>query len=235
MRTLLITFTVLCLACSSLLASATDGIHENVRTTPYPQQGHTLYLNPAPLLVPLAMKESDFLQFNLSKDKNFDEKNSILSKPVPWCMFNPHQVLSAGTWYWRVRSVSKEGEAMPWSRTYSFNVTDDIPKFVTPEASTFLNNIPDKFPRIYCFLNDSLEQARKNMRSHPEFEIMIDDARDALSISYKTETKPYSKTTQMSASCDKLNTAYQMMQYNLYANKMVENLSLIHISEPTRH
>jgi len=97
-------------------------------------------------------------------------------------------------------------------------------KFVTPEVSIFLNNIPDNFPRIYCFLNDSLEQARKKVRSHPEFELMIDDARDALSISYKTETKPYSKITQMAANCDKLNTAYQMLQYDLYANKMVENV-----------
>lgn len=224
MKTLLITFTVLCMTLTSLYANAYGGIHENVRETPYPQQGHTLYLNPSPLLVPLSMKTSDFLQFNLSNDKNFDEKNSILSKPVPWCMFNPHQVLSPGTWYWRIRSVSKTGKEMPWSKTYSFSVTDDIPKFVTPEVSIFLNNIPDNFPRIYCFLNDSLEQARKKVRSHPEFELMIDDARDALSISYKTETKPYSKITQMAASCDKLNTAYQMLQYDLYANKMVENV-----------
>ena len=80
------------------------------------------------------MKESDFLQFNLSQNKNFDGKSSILSKPVPWCMFNPHKILNPGTWYWRVRSVGKSGETMPWSETYSFSVTDDIPKFVTPEA-----------------------------------------------------------------------------------------------------
>lgn len=205
-------------------ADAHNGIHENVRETPYPQQEHTLYLNPAPLLVPLSMKKSDLLQFNLSMDKSFDEKNSILSKPSPWCMFNPHQVLSSGTWYWRVRSVSKSGVKMPWSETYSFNVTDDIPKFVTPEFNTFLKNIPEDYPRIYCFLNDSLENARMRMRLHPEYEIMVDDARDALGINYKTESKPYSKITQMAASCDKLNTAYQMLQYDIYANKMVENV-----------
>lgn len=232
MKRLLTTLTALCMACSLLLANNVVSIHENVRTTPYPQQGHTLYLNPTPLLVPLSMKESDFLQFNLSQDKDFDEKNSILSKPVPWCMFNPHRILSPGTWYWRVRSVAKNGETMPWSRTYSFNVTEDIPQFVTPGAETFLNNIPEKSPRIYCFLKDSLEQARLKVRSHPEFEIMIDDARDALSISYKTETKPYSKITQMAANCDKLNTAYQLMQYELYANKMVENVRYLLATEP---
>lgn len=224
MKTLLTAFIVFCMTATVLYAGVHNGIHENVRTTSYPQQEHTLYLNPAPLLVPLSMKKSDFLQFNLSQDKDFNGKNSILSKPVPWCMFNPHKILNSGTWYWRVRSVSKSGETLPWSETYSFNVTDDIPKFVTPEVNVFFNNIPERFPRIYCFLNDSLEQARKKMRTHPEFEIMVDDARDALSISYKTETKPYSKITQMAASCDKLNTAYQMLQYDLYADKMVENV-----------
>lgn len=224
MKTLLITFTALCMALTSLYADTSGGIHENMRETPYPQQGHTLYLNPAPLLVPLSMKESDFLQFNLSQDKRFKDESSMLSKPAPWCLFNPHRALRAGTWYWRVRSISKDGEEMPWSKTFSFSVTDDIPQFVTPAFNTFLNNIPKEYPRIYCFLQDSLEHARRKVRSHPEFENMIDDARDALSISYKYDTKPYSKITQMAASCDKLNTAYQMLQYDLYANKMVENI-----------
>lgn len=229
---LLTTLIILGMACIHVHAGAGVGIHENVRTTPYPQQGHTLYLNPAPLLVPLSMKESDFLQFNLSQDRSFNEKSSILSDPAPWCMFNPHKVLSAGTWYWRVRSVSKTGDAMPWSPVYSFDVTDDIPQFVTPDVDTFLNNIPAGFPRIYCFLNDGLEQARVTVRSHPEFEQMIDDSRDALAISYMTERKPYGKVAQMAASCDKLNTAYQLLQQDLYADKMVENVRCLLACEP---
>ena len=95
-------------------------IHENVRETPYPQFGQSIYLNPAPLLVPEKMKQSDFLQFELSQQKNFPSDNTFLSKPVPWCMFNLHQKLSAGTWYWRFRSVSKTGENFPWGETYCF-------------------------------------------------------------------------------------------------------------------
>lgn len=216
---------------TSLHADVPGRIHENVRETPYPQKEHTLYLNPSPLLVPLEMKQSDFLQFNLSTDKNFDNESSILSDPAPWCMFNPHQILSSGTWYWRVRSVSKSGEEMPWSKTFSFTVTEDIPQFVTPAFNTFLANIPKGYPRIYCFLNESMEQARKNVRSHPEFENMIDDGREALSIDYKNDTKPYRKITQMSASCDKLNTAYQLLQRDLYADKMVENIRCLLMAE----
>ena len=113
-----------------------------LRKAPYPQQDNIVYLNPAPLLVPPSMKQSDYLQFNLSQDKNFKGDNDILSKPVPWCMFNPHKILENGTWYWRVRSVSKEGKEFPWSRTYSFTVTDNVPQFVTPEAGVFFKQHP---------------------------------------------------------------------------------------------
>ena len=195
-----------------------------MRTIPYPQQEHTIYINPAPLLVPKTSKQSDFLQFNLSMDKEFKDSRSILSKPVPWCVFNPHQILDSGTWYWRFRSVSKSGEEMPWSPTYSFTVTEDTPQFATPPFSTFFKNIPEEYPRIYCFLKDSLGEARKNVRSHPEFEAMIDEGRNALGMNYTNDTKPYSRITRIAEDCDKLNTAYQLLQRDLYAEKMVKNV-----------
>lgn len=218
MRIILTLFLAFCTAFVHLNANNPD------RKAPYPQQEHIIYVNPAPLLVPSAMKQSDFLQFNLSKDKNFKDETGILSKPVPWCVFNPHQILSAGTWYWRFRSVSKSGENMPWSKAYRFNVTDDTPQFVTPPFSTFLKNIPKEYPRIYCFLNENMEQARKGVRSHPEFEYMIDDLRDALSANYTTDTHPYKHISLMAGYCDNLNTAYQLLQRDVYAKKMVENV-----------
>lgn len=211
-----------------------DALHANnpIRTVPYPQQEHTIYLNPAPLVVPCTLKQSDFLQFNLSQDPRFEDKSSILSKPMPWCVFNPHQVLSSGIWHWRFRSVSKDGKATPWSQTYSFTVTDATPKFATPPFNTFFENIPKEHPRIYCFLNDSLPQARKKVWSHPEFEAMITDARDALSQNYTTNTRPYSLITRITADCDRLNTAYQMLQRDFYADKMVQNVRCLLAQKP---
>lgn len=209
-------------------------IHENERETPFPQQEHTLYINPSPLLVPKSTKQSDFLQFNLSKSKDFSDAGAMLSQPAPWYMFNPHKILENGTWYWRVRSVSKEGKEFPWSPVYSFTVTDSIPQFVTPPFSTFLNNIPKDYPRIYCFLNDNLEKARKEVRSHPEFENMITDSRDALSINFANDTKPYRQIARMYTSCDNLNTAYQMLRQDNYAEKMVQNIRCLLAVEPDR-
>lgn len=224
MKTVLITFTALCMALTSLHAKATERIHENVRETPYPQHHNTLYINPSPLLVPESMKQSDLLQFNLSQDKQFEGAGSILSKPASWCMFNPHKTLESGTWYWRVRSVSKSGEEMPWNDTYSFRVTDDIPRFATPTFDVFINNIPKEHSRIYCFLQDSLENARKEMRESPDFEPMIAESREALAMDYRTDKAPYKKTSLMYMHTDYLNTAYTMFQREVYAEKMVQNV-----------
>lgn len=226
MKRLIITLFVLCAGGMYLHANNPQ------RQTPYPQQENIVYLNPAPLLVPLSMKQSDYLQFNLSQDKKFKGKNDILSKPVPWCMFNPHQVLNTGTWYWRFRSVSKSGEEMPWSETYSFTIESTTPEFATPPFDVFLQNIPQKYPRIYCFLNEHMEDARKNVRSNPEFEEMINDSRKALAMDFSTDTQPYKHVFTMSEYCDNLNTAYQMLQRDIYAEKMVANVRCLLSQEP---
>lgn len=62
------------------------------------------------------------------------------------------------------------------------------------------------------------------MRSNPEFEHMINDSRNALSSNYSNDTKPYRQITRMAAECDNLNTAYQMLQLDVYAEKMVQNV-----------
>lgn len=77
---ILLTF---CLTLITVQAGNIICVHENVRETPYPQQGHTLYINPAPLLVPQSTKQSDYLQFNLSRNKDFSDASTLLSQPNP--------------------------------------------------------------------------------------------------------------------------------------------------------
>lgn len=197
-------------------------IHENMRQTPYPHAGSALFLNPAPLLVPEKMKQSDLLQFQLSRQKDFSGTETILSKPVPWCMFNPHQVLAEGTWYWRFRSISRSGQEMPWSKSLQFTMTDDVPRFVTPSFEVLLKGIPQQSPRLFCFLDEGLSEARRTMRSHPEFNRMITDARTALAVDHATDTLPYKHATALSMHCENLFTAYQLTQRTIYKEKMVQ-------------
>lgn len=208
-------------------------VHENVRKTPYPQLHHQPYLNPAPLLVPKEMKQSDYLQFVLSREKDFSGNTTIVSKPVPWCMFNPHQILSSGTWYWRFRSVSKSGDNREWSPTYSFRITDDIPQFVTPSFEVLQKKMSEERPHLYCFLEDSLVEARKNIYSHPEYNRMITSAREGLAADYSTDSQPYRHVSAMVVHCEKLHTAYLLLQRDVYANKMVQLIRWLLPSQAT--
>ncbi len=216
----------LLLAALAVSASLTaqERIHDELKATPYPQEGNSAYINPAPLIVPMDMKESDYLQFEMSRDKRFRKGSTILSGPVEWYVFNPHRELETGTWYWRFRSVSKDGKEYPWSRTYSFEMTPDVPVFVTPPFGTFLSNIPEGHNRLYCFLDGSIEEARRSMREDPEFESMIWDARQALAHSYANDTLPYRNISLMYIQNNDLFTAYRMFQRDLYADKMTENV-----------
>lgn len=207
-------------------------IHENVRETPYPQQGNGLFINPAPLIVPAAMKRSDNLQFALSQKADFPSKGTILSKPVPWCMFNPHEVLKPGIWYWRFRSVSKAGQEAAWSETYHFTMTADVPQFVTPTYDVFTKNLPKGYPRLYCFLDEELEAARKTVKSHPEYKELIVRATKGLNADYSTLPNPYTKGSEMSLNCDFMHQAYVLTQNPVYADKMMGYVRLLLAAQP---
>lgn len=132
------------LSVNSIIAQKTSlsRVHENVRETPYPQKIHSIYINPAPLIIPEKMKTDDFVQFELSMDSTFPQNTTITAEPKPWLMFNPHQILKKGKWYWRVRNVSAKGEKREWSETFEFTVSGDEPQFVTPSFDVFIRICP---------------------------------------------------------------------------------------------
>ncbi|WP_455608699.1 DUF4962 domain-containing protein [Bacteroides rodentium] len=114
-----------------------DSYQDKIRTRPYPKADNELFLNPAPLIVPQTMKKGERLQFSLSSSKSFDSSDTFVSEPQEWCLYNLHRPLDAGTWYWRFRSTSADGNTPgAWSDTYSFEVKDGTPIFVTPEFKT---------------------------------------------------------------------------------------------------
>ena len=143
-----------------------DALHDKTREKPYPKADNELYINPAPFIVPQAMKTGDKLQFAFSQSKDFPDTETTVSTPRQWCMYNAHRILKSGTWYWRFRSVGNDGTEQAWSETYSFEVKDETPKFVTPTFETLLKNAPRTHPRLFCFLDNGLEQARRNVNTN---------------------------------------------------------------------
>lgn len=216
----------------SLPATSPVRLHENVRETPYPQQGNGLFINPAPLLVPVAMKQSDYLQFALSPQENFTGKGTLLSKPAPWCMFNPHRVLEPGVWYWRFRSVSKSGQEMPWSATYRFTMTADVPQFVTPPYDVLVKNLPKGYPRLYPFLNDGMEEARSKVPSHPEYKDLTTRAARGLKADYRSLENPYTKGSEISQNSDYMYQAYLLTGDQAYADKMKSDARTLLAAQP---
>ena len=230
--TLLLLFALAITPAALAQKTGLERVHENVRVTPYPQQDNPLYLNPSPLIVPVEMRKADYLEFQLSQEQTFPKGKTLQSKPLAWCMFNPHRVLENGTWYWRFRSVDKAGKAGEWSATYNFSVSEDIPQFVTPTFDAFMKNMPKGYPRIYCFLEEGLKKAKGNIQTSPEYKDLTNRAQRALNNNYETHPTPYKAANLMGQDANQLYTAYRATGEQRYADKMLAYTRTLLASTP---
>lgn len=207
---------------------------EKIRTQPYPKTDNELFINPAPLIVPQSMKTGDCLQFALTTSEHFDEEDTFLSQPQPWCMLNLHRALPEGTYYWRFRSTDAQGnQPGEWSKTYQFEVKSETPIFVTPEFDTFQENAPHYFPRLYCFLNGHIEEARRKATSHPEYKQLVARAKEALDTDYATMSNPYTQSKLLNLHSTSLYQAYYLLQEEKYADHLYRLLRRLLDTPPT--
>lgn len=207
---------------------------EKIRTQPYPKADNELFVNPAPLIVPQSMKKDALLQFALSSSESFEEGKTELSIPREACFYNPHHRLEPGQWYWRFRSLSDDGTpASEWSEIYRFEVKDDLPLFVTPGFDTFLENAPRVYPRLYCFLNGQISEARRNAPSHPEYRQLVARANGPLQTDYATLPNLYANAETLHQHATFLYQAYYLLQTNNYATKLHELLRRMVDTPPT--
>lgn len=210
-----------------------DAYQDKIRTQPYPKADNELYLNPAPLIVPQAMKTGERLQFSLSRTEDFSSSETLLSEPQEWCMYNLHRRLEVGTWYWRFRSTNLNGTAPgEWSSIYRFEVKNDTPEFVTPPFQTFLANAPRLHPRIYCFLDDRIGEARNRVTSHPEYAELQSRASQALKAEYTGMTDLYSRAEELRQHATYLYQAYHLTQKEIYAEKLRQLLEALIVAPP---
>lgn len=99
---------------------APDAYQDKIRTQPYPKADNELYLNPAPLVVPQAMKTGERLQFSFHVLKISEVPKLLLSAPQEWCM---RRISSSfgGRYcrYWRFCSTNLNGTTLgEWSAIY---------------------------------------------------------------------------------------------------------------------
>lgn len=214
-------------------AGIPDAYQDKIRTQPYPKADNELYLNPAPLIVPQAMKTGERLQFSLSRTEDFSSSETLLSGPQEWCMYNLHRRLEVGTWYWRFRSTNLNGTTPgEWSAIYRFEVKNDTPEFVTPSFQAFLANAPRLHPRIYCFLDDRIVEARNRVTSHPEYTELQSRASLALNAEYTGMTDLYSRAEELRQHATYLYQAYHLTQKEIYAEKLRQLLEALIVAPP---
>ncbi len=212
---------------------APDAYQDKIRTMPYPKESNELMVNPAPFIVPESMKTDERLQFALSTDADFAEADTEISEPQAGCFYNLHRALDAGTWYWRFRSTAADGSNPgDWSETYSFEVKAETPVFVTPPFSDFLSNAPRIHPRLYCFLNPTIDQARKDVTSHAEYRQLTARAATALQTDYTTMDL-YANAETLRQQATWLYHAYYLTQDGRYADKLEEMLDAMAATPPT--
>lgn len=203
-------------------AESMKRVHPNERDKPYPREEHELYLNPAPLIIPKAARAADeFLEFELSQDADFPEQGTYRSGKLAWNMYNIHEAMAIGEWYWRFRVVDKNDKRGLWSEVNKFTVTGKEDVFVTPEFSVFQQNIPTEYPRIHCYLDEDLKKSRPTITKHREYSALI--YRANMGMNHTFSPNPYDDANALSQKVfDYLYTAYLLTEDQQYYNKMLE-------------
>lgn len=116
---------------------------------PTPSHDIAAEFNPPVLRWPVAKGKEVTYDVRLSMDSLYDGGHAFSMTATPWAMFNPHQRLGEGTWYWQYRVSGKE-----WSPVQQFRITRDAVDMVTPPVAHFLEAIPRQHPRVLAERSD---------------------------------------------------------------------------------
>ena len=126
-------------------------------------------------------KKSKF-DVRLSSKNDFSE-NLIEKKDIPFAIFNPHQKLAKGIWYWQYR---ESGAA--WNPIDSFKITGTTKEFLTPNLDKVLRNVSSDHPRVFAKKHE-LNELRTRAKDYKETVAILKEADAVL-----TEIPPKEKS-----------------------------------------
>lgn len=150
-----------------------------------PTGGIVPQFNPPVLRWPRTSGKDVVYDIRLSRDSLFRE-GAITAEQHAWAMFNPHEKLGEGNWYWQYRVSSKD-----WSPRQHFVITSDVPSLVSPTPSAFLERIPSEHPRVLTEVSDL-----RSLRARAETDdarAIIREADDFLKVTIPQETDGVAK------------------------------------------
>lgn len=125
------------------LVSHPATVYSRYLTEAVPSGGIVAQFNAPTLRWPAERGSATHYDVRLSQDSLFGEGQTLRGENIPWALFNPHQRLSEGKWYWQYRVSGKS-----WSALHTFQVTPAAIPLVSPPAARFLDGIPALRPRL---------------------------------------------------------------------------------------
>lgn len=198
-------------------------IYPKSREWPVPSGGMTVQFNPPSLLWPI----EEMADYSVRLSQSADFSSSVIEVAnLPYAMFNPHQKLVSGTWYWQYKSNNGE-----WSEANTFKIDERSKEFVTPDAPLFLSMIPDIGPRVYAW-KSQLKSLRERAKNYEVTKEILESGEKMLTLSlieekelipkFKGRNKRESRRIAIDASrpvCDRIqHTVSTLAQAYLLSN-----------------
>ncbi|MBI1343314.1 MAG: DUF4962 domain-containing protein [Terrimonas sp.] len=141
--------------------------YSKIRNWTTPSQGEEPAFN-APSFQWPSIKKAKY-SIRLSTDTNFRE-NLIEKDGIPFAIFNPHQKLAVGKWYWQYKVNTGS-----WNKPDSFTIQSTTPVFETPAFSTIRKAIPQVHPRVLAHQAD-LIAFRQRAMTYKESALVLEEA-----------------------------------------------------------
>ncbi len=137
--------------------------HPARRITASPSSGAAVTANPPSLLWPVVSGSEVRYRVRLSQSNDFSSHVVIRSDDQRWALFNPHQTLKPGTWYWQYGTIRRANQEAVWSPVYQFTMSQSARRAVTPPAAEMIAGVPRAHPRILVPA-DNLDLLRKRVQ-----------------------------------------------------------------------
>ncbi|WP_262247367.1 DUF4962 domain-containing protein [Parapedobacter soli] len=145
-----------------------------------PTAGIAAQFNVPVLRWPAEKEKTTYYDVRLSQDSLF-RGHTIYREQIPWAMFNPHQRLSDGQWYWQYRVSGKT-----WSALQTFQITPEAIPLVSPPIDRFFKGIPPDHPRLLADGAADIPRIR-TLVANGDAEAIIREAEKALKQPIMTE------------------------------------------------
>jgi hypothetical protein len=158
----------------SLAQSSPQAIHPVTRQSAWPSDGVAVDVNPPSLLWPAVRGQDIHYRVRLSQDRHFPVGKTLKSDDLSWAIFNAHEQLRQGIWYWQY-DILKGEKLQKESDLHNFAVTGTAREYVTPSSERMLSACPGGHPRILITANE-LAAFRRRVKNSPQATAIVREA-----------------------------------------------------------